>query len=82
MKKTLPTELIFNIFSLLIAFILVQSIYVTVVRPQATTFREQETAKVIADPEYTPQRSYFVVIKEFEQETCFVLTLWAFAILG
>jgi biopolymer transport protein ExbB/TolQ len=29
-----------------------------------------------------PQRSFFVVIKDYEQETCFVLMLWAFSILG
>ncbi len=82
MKKTLPTELIFTIFSLLIAFILVHSIYVTVVRPQANAFLEQETAMVLANPDHTPRRSFFVVIKDYEQETCFVLMLWAFAILG
>ncbi len=82
MKKTLPTELIYNIFSLLIAFILVHSIYVTLVRPQANAFIEQETAIVMADPDHVPQRSFFVVIKDYEQETCFVLMLWAFALLG
>ena len=82
MKKTLPTELIYNIFSLLIAFILVHSSYVTLVRPQADAFLEQEAAKVLANSDYTPERSFFVVIKDYEQETCFVLMLWAFAILG
>jgi biopolymer transport protein ExbB/TolQ len=28
------------------------------------------------------QRSFYVVVKDYEQETCFVLMLWAFAILG
>jgi len=55
---------------------------VTLVRPQATAFIEQETASVLADPDHVPQRSFFVVIKDYEQETCFVLMLWAFAILG
>jgi biopolymer transport protein ExbB/TolQ len=82
MKKTLPTELYYNIFSLLIAFILVHSIYVTLVRPQANAFLKQETASTLADSSYTPQRSFFVVIKDYEQETCFVLMLWAFSILG
>ena len=82
MKKTLPTELYYNIFSLLIAFILVHSIYVTLVRPQANAFLKQETAKILADSSHTPERSFFVVIKDYEQETCFVLMLWAFSILG
>jgi biopolymer transport protein ExbB/TolQ len=82
MKKNFPTELVYNIFSLLIAFILVHSIYVTLVRPKATSFIEQETANLQANPEYVQKRSFYVVIKDFEQETCFVLMLWAFAILG
>ena len=82
MKKNFPTELVFHVFSLLIAFIVVHAIYVTLVRPQARDFIEQETAYIQADPDYVPQRSFFVVIKDFEQETCFVLMLWAFSILG
>ena len=34
------------------------------------------------DPDYIQQRNFFVVIKDFEQETCFILMLWALAILG
>jgi biopolymer transport protein ExbB/TolQ len=82
MKKIFPTELVYSVFSLLIAFILVHSIYVTLVRPQAKAFIEQETVNVQADPQYLPKRSFYVVIKDFEQESCFVLMLWAFALLG
>jgi biopolymer transport protein ExbB/TolQ len=82
MKKNFPTELVYHVFSLLIAFILVHSIYVTLVRPQAKAFMEQEAVNLQANPEYVQQRSFFVVIKDFEQETCFVLMLWAFSILA
>ena len=82
MIKRFPVELVFQVFSLLIAFILVHALYVTLIRPQANTFLEQEAANVAANPEYVQQRSFFVVIKDYEQETCFVLMFWAFAILG
>lgn len=82
MKKNYSTELVYNVFSLLIAFILVHSIYVTLVRPQAQAFIEQETALLLANPEYVQQRSFYVVIKDYEQETCFILMLWAFSILA
>ena len=82
MKKSFPSELVYQVFSLLIAFILVHAVYVTLVRPQATAFIEQETANLLADPNYVQQRSFYVVIKDYEQETCFVLMLWAFSILG
>ena len=82
MKKTFPTEFVFQVFSLLIAFILVHALYVTLVRPQAETFLAQEAASMRANPDHVQQRSFYVVIKDYEQETCFVLMLWAFAILG
>ena len=82
MRKNFPVELVYQVFSLLIAFILVHALYVTVIRPQASSFLEQEAANMQANPDYVQQRSFFVVIKDYEQETCFVLMLWAFAILG
>jgi len=66
---------------LLIAFIIVHSIYVTLVRPQATAFLEQEVVNMQADSTYVQQRSFYVVIKDYEQETSFILMLWAFSIL-
>jgi biopolymer transport protein ExbB/TolQ len=82
MKKNFPVELVYQVFSLLIAFILVHALYVSVIRPQANDFLEQEAANMRVDPNHVQQRSFFVVIKDYEQETCFILMLWAFAILG
>ena len=82
MRKSFPAELVYQVFALLIAFILVHAVYVTLIRPQANAFLEQQAASQLADPGYVPQRSFYVVIKDYEQETCFVLMLWAFAILG
>jgi biopolymer transport protein ExbB/TolQ len=77
-----PTELVISMFSLLIAFILVHASYVAVIRPNAETFLAEEKASMAIDPNYVPQHSASVVVKDFEQEACFVLMLWAFAILG
>ena len=82
MKKNYPVELVYQVFSLLIAFILVHALYVTLIRPQANSFLEQEAANIQANPDHVQQRSFYVVIKDYEQETCFVLMLWAFSILG
>jgi biopolymer transport protein ExbB/TolQ len=81
-KKSFPTEFVFQVFSLLIAFIVVHALYVIWVRPQAEAFMMQEAAAMHANPDYAPQRSFYVVLKDYEQETCFVLMLWAFAILA
>jgi len=82
MRKGFPVELVYQVFSLLIAFILVHALYVSFIRPQASAFLEQEALQMQSDPGYIQQRSFFVVIKDYEQETCFILVLWAFAILG
>jgi biopolymer transport protein ExbB/TolQ len=34
------------------------------------------------DPDYVQQRSTWVIVRDFEQEACFILMLWAFAIMG
>jgi len=82
MKRGFPIELVYQVFSLLIAFILVHALYVSFIRPQAKVFLEHEAAQMQANAEHVQQRSFFVVIKDYEQETCFVLMLWAFSILG
>ena len=82
MRKLFPTELVFQVFSLLFAFIVVHAIYVAVVRPNAEAFIAEETARLAQDRTAEPRRSAFVVIKDYEQEACFVLMLWAMSILG
>ena len=80
--KQFPVEFIYQVFSLLIAFILVHGAYVTVIRPRADLFLEQEKAQLAADPDYEQQRNFYVVLQDYEQEACFVLMFWALAILA
>jgi biopolymer transport protein ExbB/TolQ len=80
-REQLPTQLIFQVFTLLIAFIIVHATYVSVVRPKAAAFIAFEHQQMEQDPEYVQQRNFFVVIKDYEQEACFVLMIWALAIL-
>jgi len=81
MKKNFPTEFVYQVFSLLIAIIIVHAVYVAVIRPDARVFLEQETQAMQADPTYVPQRSLPVVIKDYEQEACFILMFWAISII-
>lgn len=82
MRKLFPTEFVFQVFSLLTAFIVVHAIYVAIIRPNAEAFIAEEHARMEIDPDYVQQRSYYVVVKDYEQEACFVLMLWALAILS
>jgi len=81
MKRNFPNEFIYQLFALLIAFILVHALYVTWVRPQAESFLEQQAVQLRDNPDAVQQRSFFVVVKDYEQESCFILMLWALAIL-
>jgi len=82
MKKNFSNEFIFQVFALLIAFIIVHAVYVTLIRPSARVHQQQQAELIQADPAYVTRDSFFVVIKDYEQETCFILMFWAFSILG
>lgn len=81
MKKN-SNELFFQLVALLVAVILVHAIYVTVVRPNADAIVNHAAEVSAAGGDYVVPRSFFVVIKDFEQEACFMLALWALAIMG
>jgi biopolymer transport protein ExbB/TolQ len=82
MKKNFSNEFIFQLFALLISFIIVHAVYVTLIRPAARAHQQQQVELIKADPAYVTRDSFFVVIKDYEQESCFILMFWAFAILG
>ena len=56
--------------------------YVSVIRPNAAQILEEQNAAVAADPDYVRERRVSVLIKDFEQEACFILGIWALAIMG
>tara|TARA_B100000676_G_scaffold101219_1_gene100977 strand:- start:4914 stop:5708 length:795 start_codon:yes stop_codon:yes gene_type:complete len=82
LKNQLPVEFIYQIFSLIIAIIIVHGIYVGVVRPSAREVLEEQAVQINSNPNYVPERSAFVVIKDYEQEACFILMLWAMSLMG
>lgn len=82
MKKNLPFEFLFQIVSLITAIILVHLIYVTVIRPNADSILEERASRTAAGEVFEEDRSFYVVLRDYEQESCFILMLWAFAIMG
>lgn len=82
MNKRLPLEFIYQLFSLIIAIIIVHAIYVSIIRPTAHAILEEQAIQINANPDYVPERSVFVVIRDFEQEACFILMLWAMSLMG
>ena len=43
---------------------------------------EEQAVQISSNPNYVPERSAFVVIKDYEQEACFILMLWAMSLMG
>jgi biopolymer transport protein ExbB/TolQ len=82
MKKSYPIEFVYQALSLLVALIVVHAFYVAVVRPKADAILADQVARMQHDPDYVQERSLWVVIRDFEQEACFVLMLWALAIMA
>ena len=82
MSKKIPTELVFQVFSLLIIIIVVHAAYVVVIRPNADAILEYQAEQIELNKDYVPEKSVYVLIRDFEQEACFILMFWALAIIG
>ncbi|MEM8845094.1 MAG: MotA/TolQ/ExbB proton channel family protein [Pseudomonadota bacterium] len=82
MSKKIPAELVFQVFSLLIIIIVVHAAYVVVIRPNADAILEYQAEQVEINKDYVPEKSVYVLIRDFEQEACFILMFWALGIIG
>ena len=81
-KNNIPVEFVYQLFALIVAIIIVHGYYVSVVRPNANQIIIEQNIEAEANPNFIRERSVWVLIKDFEQESCFVLMLWALAIMG
>ena len=79
--QNLSKEFLYQGFALILSIILVHAFYVSVVRPEAASIIQEQQAMIEQDINYAPERSFYVIIRDFEQESCFILMLWAFAIM-
>ena len=83
-QKTFPmsVEFVYQIFSLLIIIIIVHAAYVGIIRPNADAFLSKQAALLAIDKAAVTQRSGYVILRDYEQEVCFVLMLWALALMA
>ena len=82
MKRQLPFELVYQVGALIISIILVHLVYVTLVRPNADAILQQQVELAATGEPFVQDRSLYVVLRDYEQETCFILMFWAMAIMG
>lgn len=84
MKKSFPVskEFLYQVFSLVIVIITVHALYIGIVRPKADAFLAEQAALMKSDPSHVVKRSPYVVLRDYEQEACFILMFWALAMIG
>jgi biopolymer transport protein ExbB/TolQ len=82
MRARFLNEFLYQVFALIVAIIVVHAIYVTLIGPRAAEIIAEQTLRIEEDVGYTPERSIYVIVRDFEQEACFILAIWAFAIMG
>jgi biopolymer transport protein ExbB/TolQ len=81
-KPRIPSEFAFQVLALLAAVIVVHAFYVGLIRPSADAQLAAQAALQASGAAFVPERSLYVVIRDFEQEACFILMIWALAIMG
>lgn len=82
MNKPPAVEFLYQVFSLIVAILLVHAIYVSIVRPNAETVLREQALRMEEDSAYVTERSMWVVVRDYEQEACLILMLWALAIMA
>jgi biopolymer transport protein ExbB/TolQ len=77
-----PSEFAWTLFALIFTILAVHATYVAWIRPQGEAITQAELEHMKADNTYVPQRSFFLVIKDVEQEGEIVHFVWAMLIIG
>ena len=84
--KFQKTEFFYQIVAMVLSFVVVHTIYVGLVRPNAEAVLMAEARAIAQQAESNEpvsiERSAWVVLKDFEQESCFILMLWVMAVMG
>jgi biopolymer transport protein ExbB/TolQ len=75
------TEFLYSVIALFVAIVVVQTIYALHVRPVSEGILAADRAAMLHDPNYVSHRSFYVAIKDYEQESEIILMLWALAII-
>lgn len=81
-QQGILSDFFYQLFALILSVIIVHSLYVAIIRPNAEAIMQQQAAILEEDPDFVPERSLYVVIRDYEQETCIILFFWAMSIIG
>ena len=81
-KYAMSFEFIYQVAALVLALVVIHTLYALMIRPRAYAELEQQAALRAEQETFVPHRSVYVMVKDYEQEMCFVMMVWAFAIMG
>jgi biopolymer transport protein ExbB/TolQ len=81
MKNPL-TEIMFQFITLLLSATLIHAIYSAQIRPQANALMAEQQVQIESGVEFNVTPSFLIIVKDYEQEICFILMLWAITIIG
>ena len=82
MKRGSSRELLVQVIALVIAAAAIHTVYAAHVRPMAARHLAAQALAIEREPTAVPERSIYVVVRDLEQEACFILFFWALAIIG
>jgi biopolymer transport protein ExbB/TolQ len=75
-------EFTYQLFSLILIIIFVHAAYEGIIRPNADAILDRQAAVMAADRTQSSERSAYVLVRDYEQESCFILMFWALAIMA
>ncbi len=76
------SDFLFSTFALIITAILVHALYVVHIRPRSDAILAEQFARMRVEPAYVPERSIYIVVREYEPEICIILMIWSMILLG
>ncbi len=71
------SEFLVEVFALVAIIVVVHAFYTVVVRPRADAALTAQAAAMAADPDFVAERNPWIILKDWEQEGCFILAFWA-----
>jgi biopolymer transport protein ExbB/TolQ len=77
-----PSEFFVTLIALIVTVLVVHAAYVAWIRPNGDAIIQAEQARMRTDPNYVPERSFFLVIDAPEQEAEIIHFMWAILIIG
>ena len=82
MKTRYPKEFLYSLGALLAAVVVIHAIWSFWVRPSAQAVLAVQAEAMSKDPNFVPERSMLVIMKDWEQESCVILMIWAIAMIA